>query len=109
MINILVVDDHALIRAAVKKLLKDVPEINIVGEAASGDEAIQLARKLSPNIVLLDISMPGMSGVEVTRRLLQINPSIKIIALTSHEDNFYSAQLLKTGAVGYLTKDVSAE
>src|SRR5688572_5703834 len=109
MINILIVDDHALIRAAVKSLLKGIADIQVIAEASNGEEALQLARKITPDVVLLDISMPGMSGVELTRRLLQLHPTSKLIALTAHEDDFYSSQLMKAGAAGYLTKDVGTE
>jgi len=108
-INVLVVDDHALVRAAIDNLLKEVADINIVAAAGDGEEALKMARKENPDVVLMDISMPGMSGIEVTRRLLQINSGLKVIALTAHSDELYSSQLLKTGAVGYLTKDVSSE
>lgn len=110
MIKVLLIDDHALIRAAIIELLKSAADdIRIVGEASNGEEAIKFVRNNEVDIALVDISMPGMSGVEVTRRLIQMKLGIKIIALTSHDDDLYTAQILKLGASGYLTKGTNAE
>lgn len=109
MIKVLLVDDHTLIRAVITKLLKAAADIDIIGEASNGDDAVKFVRSNEVDVALVDISMPGMSGVEVTRRLLQIHPTIKIIALTSHDDDLYTAQVLKLGAAGYLTKGTTAQ
>lgn len=109
MIKVYLVDDHALIRAAIINLLKSAADIDIVGEASNGEDALKFIRNNNVNVVLVDISMPGMSGVELTRRLIQMKPDIKVIALTSHEDDLYTAQVLKLGAAGYLTKGTNAD
>lgn len=108
MIKVLLIDDHALIRAAIINLLKSADDIDIIGEASNGEDAIKFVRTHDVDVALVDISMPGMSGVEVTRRLIQLKPTVKIIALTSHDDDLYTAQILKLGAAGYLTKGTNA-
>ena len=107
-ITVLLVDDHALIRVAVRNLLREVGDINVVQEANTGAQAIRAVHEHRPDVVLLDLSLPGMSGVEVTQRILQIAPATKVIALTAHQDDFYSSHFLKAGARGYLTKGASA-
>lgn len=107
MIKVLLVDDHAIFRAAVKKLLEKEHDIEVGGEARDGEEALKQIRQADFDVVLLDISMPGMSGIEVARRLVHIQPAIKVIALTAHEDKLFISQLLSSGAAGYLTKSVS--
>lgn len=109
MIKVLLIDDHALIRAAIFNLLSAVENIEVIGEASNGDDAIKFVRTHNVDVALVDISMPGMSGVELTRRLLQIKPELKIIALTSHDDDMYTAQVLRLGAAGFLTKGTNAE
>lgn len=101
--KLLLIDDHALVRTAVKALLNDCHELHIIAEAASGAEALQLAKLHLPDIILLDIELPDLSGVEVAKRLLQIRP-FRIIVLTSHTDSFYIGQLLRLGIHGYLSK-----
>ena len=106
--KLLLIDDHALARTAVKALLKDCAELNIIAEAASGSEALQLAKMHLPDVILLDIELPDLSGVEVAKRLLQIRP-FRIIVLTSHTDSFYIGQLLRLGIHGYLSKNCQRE
>ena len=104
MINVLLVDDHDLVRTGVKRLLSDVPGINVLGEAESGEEAIELVRKNRPDVILMDVSMPGIGGMEATRKLVQSDPDLKVIILTIHTDGPFPARLLEAGAAGYLTK-----
>ncbi len=112
-INILLVDDHDLVRTAIRKLLEKVPGINVVGEASSGEEAIKVCReknpKLIPQVVLMDVKMPGIGGFEATRKLLRYNPDLKVLVLTSCNNDIYPARLLQIGAAGYITKDSSME
>ncbi len=103
-IRILVVDDHAMMRDGIRALLGLHDDIEIVGEAAEGKEAIEKAQELSPDVVVMDIAMPGMDGLEATRRLTKKNPGIKIIALTQHDNREYILSSIKAGAEGYVSK-----
>jgi DNA-binding NarL/FixJ family response regulator len=102
--KILVVDDHDLVRMGIVRMLADVPGYQVVGDAKSGEEAVSLARELVPNVVLMDVKMPGMGGLEATKKLLTINPNMKIIAVTACDDSLYPTRLMQAGAVGYVTK-----
>lgn len=104
MIRVLVVDDHDLVRAGITRMLEDVPGMQVVGEAASGEEAVRKGRELKPDVVLMDIKMPGIGGLEATRKLMRSNPDLKIIAVTACEDHPFPTRLLQAGAAGYLTK-----
>jgi len=104
----MVVDDHEVVRVGMRHILDGYPSIKIVGEAADGESAIRLNREVKPDVVLLDISLPGLSGLEVTTRLNQINPGLGIIILTVHEAAPYPEKLLDAGASGYLTKGCPA-
>lgn len=104
MIRLMVVDDHELVRVGMRHILDDYPSIKIVGEAADGETAIRLNHQVKPDVVLLDISLPGLSGFEVTTRLRKIDPGLGIIILTVHEAAPYPGKLLDAGASGYLTK-----
>ncbi len=108
MIRLLVVDDHELVRVGLRHILDGYPSIKIVAEAGDGETAIRLNREVKPDVVLLDISLPGLSGFEVTSRLKQIDPGLGIIILTIHEAAPYPAKLLDAGALGYLTKGCPA-
>ena len=108
MIRLLVVDDHEVVRVGMRHILHDYPSIKIVGEAGDGETAIRLNREVKPDVVLLDISLPGLSGLEVTTRLNQIDPGLGIIILTVHEAAPYPEKLLDAGASGYLTKGCPA-
>jgi len=105
MIRLLIVDDHELVRVGLREILADYPLIEIVGEAGSGETAIRMARELCPNVVLLDICMPGLSGLETTARLKQAWSSLAVIILSVHADPPYPKRLMEAGASGYLTKD----
>jgi two-component system invasion response regulator UvrY len=104
MINVMLVDDHGLVRNGIKRLLNDVDGISVVAEAETGEQAIKQVRKQQPDVILMDISMPGIGGLEATRKISSSLPGVKIIAVTIHEDDPFPARLLEAGAVGYLTK-----
>lgn len=102
--KILVVDDHDLVRMGIVRMLADIENYHVVGDAKSGEEAVAKARTLLPDVVLMDVKMPGMGGLEATKKLLVVNPSLKIIAVTACDDDLYPTRLLQAGAVGYVTK-----
>lgn len=103
-IKVLVVDDHAMMRDGIRALLGLYEDIEIVGEASDGKEAIDRAYELEPDVILMDIAMPGMDGLEATRRLKKKNPKIKVIGLTQHDNKEYILSTVKAGAVGYVPK-----
>lgn len=105
MIRVLLVDDHQLVRTGIRRLLDDAADLTVVGEADCGEEALRLAREQRPDVILMDVNMPGIGGLEATRKLLRIDPEVRIIALTVHVDEPYPSRLLEAGALGYLTKD----
>lgn len=109
MIRILVVDDHQLVRVGTSRLLADIEGLQIIGQAESGEQAIDMVKDLKPDVVLMDIQMPGIGGLEATRRCLRVDPDLKIIAVTVHEDEPYPSKLLGVGAVGYLTKNTDVD
>lgn len=109
LINVLVVDDHALVRMGIRRLLDDLPDINVVGEAEDGESALALIKSTQPNVVLLDMKMPGIDGWEVTRRLRKSNPHISIIVVTALTSEPFPTRVLQLGAMGYLTKESSAQ
>ena len=103
-IKILVVDDHAILRDGVRALLSLNDDFDIVGEAAEGKESIKKAKELVPDVILMDIAMPGMDGLEATRRIRKENPKIKILALTQYDNKEYILSVIKAGAAGYVPK-----
>jgi two-component system invasion response regulator UvrY len=105
MINVLLTDDHALVRTGIRRLLEDSGQIRIIDEAESGEECIDKARELKPDVILMDVNMPGMGGLEASRRILLHDPDQKIIILTVHAEQNYPKRLLEIGARGYLTKE----
>lgn len=104
MIRVLVVDDHPLIRMGVCGVLEKIPSVEVIGQAASGEEAIDKVRTLEPNVVLMDIRMPGIGGIEATRRIINSGSDAKVIIVTAVNDDVHPAKLLKAGAAGYITK-----
>jgi len=104
MIKTIVVDDHQLVRVGTARLLADAEGIEVLAEAESGEQAIGLVRELQPDVVLMDIQMPGIGGLEATRRCLRVKPDLKVIVLSMYDDEPYPSRLLSVGAVGYLTK-----
>lgn len=109
MVDILVVDDHDLVRMGIVRILEDVKGFSIVGEAESGEKALLLAREKRPDVILMDVKMPGIGGLEATKKLLRINPDVKIIAVTACDDSVYPGKLMQAGAVGYVTKDAGPD
>lgn len=105
--KILVADDHTLMRAGLVSLIARLPEMEVVAEAEDGRQALRLARDLQPDIVLMDIAMPGLNGLEAAERIHGILPAVKIIVLSMHASEEYVAQALKAGASGYLLKDAA--
>lgn len=105
-IRVLIADDHALVREGTREVLARDPHIEIVGEAGDGQEAVELIGRLSPDVALVDIAMPGLNGVEVTRRAKASHPDTAILALTVHDEEQYVVALLEAGAEGYLLKNV---
>lgn len=103
-IRLLIVDDHALFRQGLKRILALDSGFTVVGEAASGDDAVQLTRTLQPDIVLMDVSMPNTNGVEAAQKLKRIVPATAIILLTMHENNFLQQEAVKIGVSGYILK-----
>jgi two-component system invasion response regulator UvrY len=104
MIKIMLVDDHDLVRGGIKRMLDDVEDISVIAEAGSGETAIELARRTSPDVVLMDVSMPGIGGLEATRRITHSLPDTKVIAVTVYDDNPFPTCLIDAGASGYITK-----
>jgi DNA-binding NarL/FixJ family response regulator len=108
-VQILIVDDQSLFREGLRTLLSVQPDFEVVGEAGNGEEALRMAVRLKPNIILMDLRMPVMDGVTATQRLREALPSCKVIVLTTFDDDEYVFDGLRAGAVGYLLKDVSSE
>ncbi len=109
MIQILLVDDHDLVRAGLKRILEDVKNIKVIGEACNGEEAIQMVRLRKPDVVIMDVNMPGIGGLETTRKIMQIDANIKVIVVTVHVEEPYPTRLLEAGAAGYLTKSCAVD
>ena len=104
-ISVLLVDDHPLFRKGLRHLLEADTDMNVVGEAGDGKEAIEQACELSPNVVVMDISMPDLNGIEATRQILSNSPQTKVLALSIHDGEQFVKDMLKAGASGYLLKD----
>jgi len=109
MIKVMVIDDHELIRSGITALLSDLPNIEVIATAGSGEEAILLAKQHKPNVILMDVRMPGIGGIAATQKITATHPDIKIIALTSCTEEPFPTNLLKAGAHGYLTKGATVE
>jgi DNA-binding NarL/FixJ family response regulator len=107
--RVLIADDHKIMREGLCALIRSQPELLLVGEAENGTELLQKANTLNPHVVLTDISMPGMNGVEATRRLMGKRPRTRVIALTVHADKRYVAEMFRAGAAGFLLKDCAFE
>ena len=103
-IRILITDDHGVIRAGLRALLSGLPEIEVVGEAVDGRDTLRKAVELNPDIVIMDLSMPGMGGVEATTQLAQLAPNIRVLILTVHEDESLLKEVIRAGAAGYIIK-----
>ena len=109
MISIVIADDHTLFREGLRRLLSEKDDIEIVGEVGGGREALQMCKQLKPDILLLDLEMPGMDGFEVSRQLIASKSRVKIIMLTMHASEEYAFRLIKSGVSGFLAKDITAK
>ncbi len=109
LIKVLIVDDHALVRMGIRRLLDDLPDIDVVAEAENGETALALVKLHRPDVVLLDMKMPGIDGWEVTRRLKKTNPEVNVIAVTALSTEPLPSRVLQLGAMGYLTKESGPE
>ncbi|WP_419796595.1 MAG: response regulator [Terasakiella sp.] len=107
-IRVLLVDDHPLVLDGIRSRLEDDPEIAIVGEAGNGEEALQIATERNPDIVLMDINMPVLNGIEAAEKFGELLPDIRLLMLTMHDSREYITKVLKAGAKGYILKDVSS-
>jgi two-component system response regulator NreC len=105
MIRILLADDHALVRHGFRMILAAQPDMEIAGEAGNGKEAVELAQMLKPDVVVMDVTMPELNGIEATRRLIELSPRSRVLALSMHKDAVYVREILRAGARGYLLKD----
>jgi len=108
-IRILIADDHSIVRQGLRALFQSVPEFSIIGEAANGEELVDLAASLQPDVVIVDISMPAMNGIEATRILKENNSGARILILTIHEEEEYVSQMIRAGADGYVLKDADKD
>jgi len=106
-IRILLADDHAVVRQGFGRILASHDDMEVVGEAGNGREAVQLAEELKPDVVVMDVSMPELNGIEATRRLTKAAPRTRVLALSMHKDSVYVREILRAGAQGFLLKDAS--
>ena len=107
--SILITDDHEVVRNGIRSYLETIPEFHVVGEAASGEEALHMVSELIPDIVLLDLILPGMDGIETTRRIRQVSPRTQVVVLTSYHEDVHIFPALKAGAISYILKDMKME
>lgn len=103
-VRIVIADDHTIVREGLKMLLNAQPDFEVVAEVGSGQEVFKTARELQPDVIVMDVSMPGMDGAQATRRLKEFMPGIRVLALSAHEDEVYVRQMLTLGAAGYILK-----
>ncbi len=108
-ITILLVDDHEVVRRGVRTYLETLPDFKVLGEASSGEEAVSMVQELIPDVVLLDLIMPGMDGIETTRRIKKLSPRTQVVVLTSFHDDAHIFPALKAGATSYVLKDMRME
>jgi two-component system response regulator NreC len=102
--RLLITDDHGVLRAGLRALLNNEPDLEVVGEAANGEEALRLAGELQPDVILMDISMPGVDGIETTQRLMELRPDVRVLILTFQEDECLLQAAIRAGAAGYILK-----
>ena len=105
----LVVDDHLVVREGIKMVLGTDPDLEVVGEASSGEEAVERVQELKPSVVTMEVALPGLSGFDATREIREMDPDVKVLALSMHDSEAYVFQMLQAGAAGYLLKRASAE
>jgi len=108
-IDVLVVDDHLVVREGIKMVLGTDPDLEVVGEASSGEEAVERVQELKPSVVTMEVALPGLSGFDATREIREMDPDVKVLALSMHDSEAYVFQMLQAGAAGYLLKRASAE
>ena len=109
MINIVLIDDHGLVRAGIRKMLHDISGIKVIGEASSGEDGLKLVRELKPNLILLDVKMPGIGGLETLKKILRTDPEAKVIVISVFDSDLFPLQLIQAGALGYVTKGSGME
>lgn len=107
--SILIVDDHEVVRNGIRSYLERISDFQVIGEGASGEEALSMVSEMIPDIVLLDLMMPGMDGIETTRRIRQISPRTKVVVLTSYHEDVHIFPALKAGAISYILKDMKMD
>lgn len=105
MIRILLADDHAMVRQGFRMILSSQPDMQIIGEAGNGKEAVEMTEKLLPDVIVMDVAMPELNGIEATRKIIAALPRSRILALSMHKDSVYVREILRAGARGYLLKD----
>lgn len=108
-IRVLLCDDHAIVREGTRRLLEEEPDIEVVGEASDGLQAIEMVKRFSPHVVTMDVSMPRMNGIEATKKIKEISPETFVLALTAYDDFAYVSRLLENGASGYILKSARSE
>jgi len=107
--SILITDDHEVVRNGIRSYLETIPDFQVVGEASSGEEAVSMVSELIPDVVLLDLIMPGIDGIETTRRIRQLSPRTQVVILTSYHEDVHIFPALKAGAISYILKDMKME
>ncbi len=103
-ISVLLVDDHSLVRRGFRRILEDTPDIEVIGEASDGTEAVRMAKELAPQLIVMDCALPGMNGLAATREILAANPEIAVLMLSMHSEETWVSQALEAGARGYILK-----
>ena len=109
MIRVIVADDHDLVRTGISRMLSDIGDIDIIAQATSGEDAVAKYREYSPDVVLMDLRMPGIGGLEATRKICQINPQAKVVVVTACIDDPFPTKLIEAGAYGYVTKSANID
>jgi two-component system invasion response regulator UvrY len=109
LINILLVDDHELVRTGLRKILDEVKGFKVIGEVETGEEAVKFCKNTEPDVILMDMNMPGIGGLEATKKILRYSPDAKIIVLTVHSENPFPSKVMQIGAAGYLTKGAGSD
>ena len=104
-ITVLLVDDHSLVRRGFRRMLEDDADMDVVGEAGNGEEAVQLARELRPQVIVMDCALPGVNGLDATRQILETSPDIAVLMLSMHSENTWVRQAVEAGAKGYILKN----
>lgn len=104
-VRILLADDHSLVRQGFRRILESHPDFEIIGEAADGRQAVEMTEKLRPDVVVMDVAMPGLNGIDATRQICETSPRTRVLALSMHRDAVYVREILRAGARGYLLKD----